>query len=244
MYLLASLFPGLSFHSVTRDPKDKTESSFLSTEQTQFPIHTALIAYEQTKDTVLTNKMQADKSYCFTKRVIEGNAVIMHREKIYVPHSLTQRTLAWYDEYLCTLQTHSGEQHSLSALTMIDPATGWFEIKAITDKSAASIMEHFDNEWLARYPRPQSIIFDNGGEFKNLFKAMCDNYGLKSTHTMSYNPQANSVLERVHQVLGKMLCTQRIADTISVEQPWDNFLAAAAWAIRSTYNTTLDATPG
>ena len=62
-------------------------------------------------------------------------------------------------------------QHSLSALTMIDPATGWFEIKAITDKSAASIMEHFDNEWLARYPRPQGIIFDNGGEFKNLFKA-------------------------------------------------------------------------
>ena len=62
---------------------------------------------------------------------------------------------------------------------------------------------------------------------------------------MSYNLQANSVLERVHQVLGKMLCTQRIADTtISVEQPWDNFLAAAAWAIRSTYNTTLDATPG
>jgi len=142
VYLLASLFPGLSFHSVTRDPKDKTESSFLSTEQTQFPIHTALIAYEQTKDTVLTNKKQADKSY-----------------------------LAWYDEYLCTLQTHSGEQHSLSALTMIDPATGWFEIKAITDKSAASIMEHFDNEWLARYPRPQGIIFDNGGEFKNLFKA-------------------------------------------------------------------------
>ena len=73
---------------------------------------------------------------------------------------------------------------------------------------------------------------------------MCDNYGLKSTHTMSYNPQANSVLEHVHQVLGKMLSTQRIADTISVEQPWDNFLAAAAWAIRSTYNTTLDATPG
>jgi hypothetical protein len=41
-----------------------------------------------------------------------------------------------------------------------------------------------------------------------------------------------------------MLQAQRIEDTISIQQPWDNFLAAAAWAIRNPYNTTLDTTLG
>jgi hypothetical protein len=67
--------------------------------------------------------------------------------------------------------------HSLLALTMIGPAinTGWFEIFKATNKSATSIQDLFHNTWLARYPRPQFIVFDNGsmGEFKRDFKQMC-----------------------------------------------------------------------
>jgi transposase InsO family protein len=143
-----------------------------------------------------------------------------------------------------TVRTMTNQKQTLMALTMIDPATGWFEVKAITQKTAESIMDHFNNEWLTRYPRPQEIVFDNGGEFKNLFKQMCNNYGIKAKPTTSYNPQANSMVERVHQVLGNMLRTQRIDDTLSDNKSWENFLSAAAWAIRSTYHTTLDATPG
>jgi hypothetical protein len=56
--------------------------------------------------------------------------------------------------------------HSLFALTMIDPAinTGWFEIVKATNKSATSIQDLFHNTCLARYPRPQFIVFDNWGE--------------------------------------------------------------------------------
>jgi hypothetical protein len=70
------------------------------------------------------------------------------------------------------------------ALTMIDPATDWFEIVKATNTSATtSIQDLFHNTWLARYPQPQFIVFDNGvrGEFKREFKQMCesDNYGIK-----------------------------------------------------------------
>jgi hypothetical protein len=51
--------------------------------------------------------------------------------------------------------------HSLLALTMIDLATGWFEIVKATNKSATSIQDLFHNTWLARYPRPQFIVFEN-----------------------------------------------------------------------------------
>jgi hypothetical protein len=71
-----------------------------------------------------------------------------------------------------TIRTPAKTQ-SLLVLTMIDPATGWFEIVKATNKSATSILDLFHNTWLARYPRPQFIVFDNGGEFKREFKQMC-----------------------------------------------------------------------
>jgi hypothetical protein len=95
--------------------------------------------------------------------------------------------------------------HSLLALTMIDPEinTGWFEIVEATNKSATSIQDLFHNTWLARYPQPQFIVFDNGkiGEFKREFKQMClqENYGIKAKPNTSHNPQANAIIERVHK---------------------------------------------
>jgi hypothetical protein len=84
--------------------------------------------------------------------------------------------------------------HSLLALTMIDPATGWFEIVEATNKSATSIQDLFHNTWFACYPRPQFIVFDNGSivEFKREFKKMCDNYGIKAKPTTSHNIPSTS----------------------------------------------------
>jgi hypothetical protein len=82
--------------------------------------------------------------------------------------------------------------HSLLALTMIDPATGWFEIVEATNKSTTSIQDLFHNTWLARYPRPQFIVFDNGGEFKREFKQMCDNHGIKDKLTTNHNTASTS----------------------------------------------------
>ena len=62
---------------------------------------------------------------------------------------------------------------------------------------------------------------------------------------MVKNPQANAVLERVHQVLGQMLRTAEIDMAESVTpNDVDVFLDNAAWAIRSTYHTVLKASPG
>jgi hypothetical protein len=81
--------------------------------------------------------------------------------------------------------------HSLIALTMIDPAisTGWFEIVKATNKSATSIQDLFHNTWLAHYPQPQFIVFDDGitGKFKYDFKQMCDNCGIKAKATTTHN---------------------------------------------------------
>jgi hypothetical protein len=61
---------------------------------------------------------------------------------------------------------------------------------------------------------------------------------------MVKNPQANGILELVHQVLGQMLHTAEldIADLVTPDDI-DVFLDNTAWAIHSTYHTLLKASP-
>lgn len=137
-----------------------------------------------------------------------------------------------------------GKQRELRAMTMIDPATGWFEIAPITEPNSYNTQRIFDSYWLARYPRPAECGFDNGSEFKGLFKELCQNYGIKRKRSTEYNPQGNSIVERVHQVVGNALRTFDMENQeFDDDNPFEEFLTATAYAIRSTYHTTLQASP-
>ncbi len=70
--------------------------------------------------------------------------------------------------------------------------------------------------------------------------------GIKRKPTTAKNPQANAILERVHQVLGQMLLTSELdmANSISPNDVDVFLLDNAACAICSTYHTVLKASPG
>jgi hypothetical protein len=137
------------------------------------------------------------------------------------------------------------KKHQLRAMTMIDPATGWFEIAAIVNPNSDTTQRVLDSCWLARYPRPQEIGFDNGSEFKWLFSELCDNMGIIKKPSTEYNPQSNAIVERIHQVLSNSIRTFELEkQELDDENPFEPFLTATAYAIRSTYHTTLQATPG
>ncbi len=72
-----------------------------------------------------------------------------------------------------------------------------------------------------------------------------ESYGINRKPTTVKNPQANGILEHVHQVLGQMLCTAELdmADSVTPDDV-DVFLDNKAWAIRSTYHTVLKPSPG
>ena len=61
------------------------------------------------------------------------------------------------------VQTVDGTIHQFNTLTMIDPATSWFEIVEIPDKTSESIALLVDRTWFCRYPRPRHVSFDQGG---------------------------------------------------------------------------------
>ena len=128
---------------------------------------------------------------------------------------------------------------------MIDPATGWFEVREIPDKSAITVANQVEQAWLTRYPWPTQLIYDRGSEFLGDFAEMIRNdYGVKRKPTTVRNPQANSIVERVHQTLGNIIRTFKVQETdVDENDPWSGILAATMFAIRSTYHTTLQATP-
>ena len=81
-------------------------------------------------------------------------------------------------------------------------------------------------------------------ELKKNFRYIFRDYSIKSRLTTVKNPQANGVLERIHAVLGTMLHTQNLKKlNFDIDDPWSPILASVAYAIRSTYHTTLGATP-
>ncbi len=87
-----------------------------------------------------------------------------------------------------TLKGKDGTVIDFMALTIINPATSWFEVvklplicwlKTVTvnskessiaeeifNKTSDRIARLVDKTWLSRYPRCRYIIYDNGSEFK------------------------------------------------------------------------------
>ena len=121
---------------------------------------------------------------------------------------------------------------------MIDPASSWFGVLELPlttdaiipmdtkrqrgtkthnntklpyfDKSSAMITNLVNKTWFIHYPHCQYIIYENGSGFKLHLKARCESFGIKRKPTSVKNPQANAVLEWVHQVVTTMLFTAEL----------------------------------
>jgi hypothetical protein len=48
---------------------------------------------------------------------------------------------------------------------MINPATGWFKISKVEDKSSAEIANLFEMLWINPYPWPQQVVMNCGRKF-------------------------------------------------------------------------------
>ena len=132
-------------------------------------------------------------------------------------------------------------------VTMIDPAIGWFEIQQYDDKRSMTVANIAEQEWFTRYPWPTQVTFDRDSEFigKDFQNMIKNDYGIKAKPITVRNPQANAIVERVHQVIGNIIRTFELEDNyLDEEDPWKGILSATAFAIRSTYHTTLQKLPG
>ena len=83
------------------------------------------------------------------------------------------------------------KETKLHALTMIDPATGWFEVAVIPTKAADDVSNILEMTWMTRYPTPTEVVMDRGREFKREASEMLkDEYGITKKVITTRNPQA------------------------------------------------------
>ena len=129
-------------------------------------------------------------------------------------------------------------------MTMIDPATGWLEIAKIDTKYADNIANVAEQTWLARYPWPEQVTYDRGTEFMAEFQTMVkQDYNINTKPITVRNPQANAIVERVHQTMGNMIRTFVLQEGTQPQEAIPRIFAAIAFGIHSTIHTTTKATP-
>ena len=88
-------------------------------------------------------------------------------------------------------------------------------------------------------------MFDNGSDFKIYFIPLIKDYTIKSVLMSVKNPQANNMVERVHQVILNMLLTKDLDNKVfGYIDPWGETIAYIAWEIRASYHPNILAMPG
>ena len=89
--------------------------------------------------------------------------------------------------------------------------------------------------WLVRYPWPVEITYDQGGEVprRELKNILIENeYVIKTKPYSPGNPQANTIIERIHQVLGSLVRTYNLQEIYVYDSdPWMGILAPESFAV-------------
>ena len=135
------------------------------------------------------------------------------------------------------------------ALTIIDTAPNLVELVQIESKMSENFVRRFHNTWLARYPQPERVIHDNGGEFTGQeFQGLLYNLGTNSSVKTVKNPQSNAICKQMHQTAATILKMTIEAsppkNVDNVNNLVEDALAAAMHSLCETVSTTLKATPG
>ena len=106
------------------------------------------------------------------------------------------------------MTTKNGKTVYLQAVTMIDPATGWIEIRTVPSARVDLVSNIVELAWLSRYPLPSQVVVDCGNGFLAEFKTMIQaNYVITVKPITSRNPQPNSILGMIHQIIGNIIRT-------------------------------------
>ena len=148
-----------------------------------------------------------------------------------------------------TIRDVDGNDHTFMALTIIDTVTNLCEIALIRDKTSSHIGLLFENTWLARYPMPLKCIYDQGNEFLGPgFQRVLNRHNIQRSPTGVKNPQANSIVERLHQSIANSLRVLTYAHPPRSQAEIDDLintaLQTASYAAKAAIHSTMKLSPG
>ena len=69
-----------------------------------------------------------------------------------------------------------------------------------------------EQEWFSRYPWPTQVTYDRGSKFigHEFQQMLMQDYGIKIKPITVRNPQANAIVERIHEVIANIIQTPEL----------------------------------
>lgn len=133
-------------------------------------------------------------------------------------------------------RTKSG---NVSLLIVLDQFSKFVLLKPVRNSKAPTICSYFESEVFHVYGVPESILTDNGGQFRsNFFKDFLKTYGVNFITTATNSPQANAS-ERVNRSILAAIRSY-IDDN---HQNWDVHISSIASALRTAVHQSIGYSP-
>ena len=125
-------------------------------------------------------------------------------------------------------------------LTAVDRFTRWPAAIPMMDISAESVVDSFSHGWVSMFGIPSTVTTDRGSQFGSaIWKQLTSTWGISTSQTTAYHPEANGLVERFHRRLKESLIA--LADDVSTNWYWR--LPCALLAIRTTLKPDIKASP-
>ena len=118
-------------------------------------------------------------------------------------------------------------------LVIIDHFTKLAEAVPCQTASAEETCDHLITHWISRYGCPMTFQSDNGKAFAGDLMMRMKRSHIAQTHTTTYHPQTNGLVERQNRTLVNMLrvyCSRYMTD-------WDKYLPQVVGAYNSTQHS-------
>ena len=106
--------------------------------------------------------------------------------------------------------------------------TIWMEAYPIPNKEATTIAKKLMEEFFFCFSPPEQLHSDQGRQFESeLIAEICKLLGIKTTHTTSYHPQSDGLVERYNRTLLSMLATMATKNPFD----WESHLRPLCLAV-------------
>ena len=133
--------------------------------------------------------------------------------------------------------TENGNQY---IIVLGDYYSKWVDAWAVPNHTAQTVADKIVVEFFTKFGCPGQIHSDQGREFQSeLFRLVCQKFGIQQTRTTPYRPNSDGLVERFNRTLKQMLrifCAENPND-------WDDHLPYLLMAYRASEQKSTGCTP-
>ena len=133
------------------------------------------------------------------------------------------------------MKSSSGHDFILIA---IDYFTKWVDVASYTRLTFARVPSFIKSHIICHYEVLHELILDRGVYFRAEVDTLLQKYGIRHHKSSAYRPHTNGAIEAANKNIKKIL--KKMVET---SQDWLKKLPFALWAYRTSFCTSIGATP-